>query len=73
MFSKGDIADAQEVKFFAYFLLGSRGAISRGETIGDDDDRFERFENAGGEFGKWDWTGACPKGDPNFQTMRALN
>lgn len=63
-FREGDIADAQEVKFFTYFLLGSRGAIRPGETIQNDADRFDRFEAAGGELGKWAWTGKRPKGDP---------
>ncbi len=59
--SAGSLADAQDVKFFSYFLLGVRGACKPGEGPKADARRFERFEAAGGELGKYAWTGAVPR------------
>ena len=52
-FGLEDIADTRDVKCFAYFLTGVRGAIYHGEPAGSDDERFLRFEEVGGLFGKY--------------------
>ena len=60
-FSLGEIADAEEVKFFTYFLLGTRGGLRPGETIAADHERFARFEAVGGQLGKFSCVGKAPR------------